>query len=138
MKSTHLPLLLILSLFMVSCDSINKDQLYNVTWELEYISEARITFDGLYPEKKPRISFYKDSGIVEGNDSCNGYSAEFSVQENLITFGEPGPSTLMYCGNGEKVFLSTIKKVTDFNIEEGKLHLKLDGLTIMRFNKISP
>ena len=81
-----------------SCPSAkqnNEDQLYNVTWELEFISGPRIAFEGLYPDKKPKITFNKDSKKAEGNNSCNGYLADFTIEGETISFGNPAPTTMM-------------------------------------------
>jgi hypothetical protein len=43
---------------------------------------------------------------------------------------------MMFCGNGEQEFLSTIKKIDGYNIDaEGKLNLMLGDVPMMRFKK---
>lgn len=95
-----------------SCGGPNsiEEALYGPTWELEYISGPRIAFDGLFPEKKPQITFNKESGKVSGTDSCNGYSADYMLEGSSISFGEPGPTTMMFCGGSERQFLEMMKK----------------------------
>src|SRR6218665_3958733 len=44
------------------------------TWELNYITGPRITFDGLFPNKKPTIIFNTKDNQVSGNNSCNTYT----------------------------------------------------------------
>ena len=139
------PILIITSLVLAiaSCVSIksnhastDNDQLYNATWELEYISGPRIAFAGLYPDKKPQITFNQETHKVEGTNSCNGYSADYTIKKDAISFGEPGPTTMMYCGEGENVFLNMMKKINKFKIDaEGKLNLMLDEVEMMRFHK---
>ncbi|UNZ00165.1 META domain-containing protein [Zhouia spongiae] len=140
MKTTQILFIAIFSLIVSSCTSNKKsqsEQLYNTTWELEYISGPRIAFDGLYPEKKPQITFNKEHQKVEGNNSCNGYTADYTLNEDAISFGEPGPTTMMYCGEGESVFLNMMKKINNFNIDtDGKLNLRLDDVSVMKFHKI--
>ncbi|MBU3821525.1 META domain-containing protein [Flavobacteriaceae bacterium XHP0103] len=124
---------------IIGCQSSKSlaDKLYNTTWELEYIPGPRIAFNGLFPNKKPQITFNKDTNNVEGNNGCNGYLADYTLNENNISFGEPGPTTMMYCGEGEKVFLKTMKQVNKFRFdEEGKLNLMLDDVDMMRFKKV--
>lgn len=112
------------------------ENLYGPTWELEYLSGPRIAFEALFKEKKPQIVFDKTSMRAEGNDGCNGYSAPFTLNVRKISFGEPGPTTMMYCGEGEQFFLQTIKKIETYKIDhEGKLHLMMDDVTMMRFKK---
>lgn len=135
----------IISVFVVilslnACQSTKNmaDALYNTTWELDYISGPRIAFDGLYPNKKPQITFNKTTNAVEGNSSCNGYRADYSLNGNNISFGEPGPTTMMYCGEGEQAFLSMMKKINKYSFDdEGKLVFLLDDVAMMRFKKVN-
>ena len=58
---------------MVLADSCNRsassaNELYGTTWELEYISGPRIAFEGLFPEKKPQITFDQETQKVSGTD----------------------------------------------------------------------
>ncbi|MCK0158890.1 META domain-containing protein [Cellulophaga sp. F20128] len=143
MKQKQILLITILSLVIGSCTAIKTNgnatknsNLYDATWELEYISGPRIAFNGLYPGKKPEITFDKATKKVTGNNSCNGYTADFSLIGDSMSFGEPGPATLMFCGEGEKVFLNMMKKINKFNIDaDGKLNLILDDVALMRFHK---
>lgn len=140
MKNPNILSVVALILFFASCSStknITNENLFNTTWELEYLSGPRIAFDGLYPDKKPQITFNQTSQKVEGHNSCNGYSADYTLDGNNISFGEPGPTTMMYCGEGEKFFLNTIKKVNKYKInEDGQLNLLIDDVPMMRFKKI--
>ncbi len=139
MKMTRI-ILTILLITMSSCVSSKNSRdtnLFNVTWELEFISGPRIAFSGLYPNKKPAITFKKTTKKAEGTNSCNGYSAEYTLDGDAISFGEPGPTTMMFCGNGEKVFLNTIKKINKYTIDaDGKLNLMIDDVVMMRFKII--
>lgn len=127
-------------LITVSCAKKDTaEQLYGTTWELEYISGPRIAFEGLFPDKKPQLTFNKETKKATGNNGCNGYAAEFTLgEENAISFGEPGPTTMMYCGQGEQEFLKTIKKINKYSFDEdGKLNLLMDDVTMMRFKKVT-
>ena len=106
--------------------------LYNTTWELEYISGPRIAFGGLFPEKKPQITFTESGKTAHGTGSCNGFSTSFTVEKNTIKIEEPQAMTMMYCeGGGEKVFLDRMKKVNAFSIDkEHKLNLMIDRADI--------
>ncbi|MCK0161370.1 META domain-containing protein [Allomuricauda sp. F6463D] len=131
-------LLFSVMLLVQSCVSTksNSDALYSSTWELEYISGPRIAFEGLFPEKKPRLTFDKDSGKVTGTDSCNGYSADFELAESSIVFGDPGPTTMMFCGGSERHFLTMMKKIDGYSLKDGKLNLLVGEIPMMRFKKI--
>lgn len=138
-KLSFVLLLLVLVTACNSSKSSSEDALYNTQWELEHLSGPRIAFEGLFPDKKPQITFNKEDRKVTGNSGCNGYSASVTIDGNSISFGEPGPATMMYCGEGENHFKNIIKKVNAYTIdEEGKLHLLIDDVTMMRFKSVTP
>ena len=61
MKKLTLAVVSVLTLLLISCmaskESKSTANIYDATWELEYISGPRIAFEGLYPNKKPQITF---------------------------------------------------------------------------------
>ncbi|MDC7999845.1 META domain-containing protein [Aequorivita todarodis] len=115
----------------------SSEQLYGTTWQLEYMSGPRIAFDGLFPNKKPEITFNKATSEVTGNNSCNGYSAKYTLNGKSISFGEPGPTTMMYCGEGEPQFLNMMKKINGYSFDaDGKLNLMIGEVPMMRFKKV--
>ncbi|WP_299429904.1 META domain-containing protein [uncultured Maribacter sp.] len=132
--------LLVLCVIASACSSLNgkiNENLFNATWELEFISGPRIAFSGMYPDKKPMITFNETTSKVEGSNSCNGYSADYTLSGKEITFGMPGPTTMMFCGNGERVFLTSIKKINAYTIDHlGRLNLMMDGIVMMRFKNV--
>jgi heat shock protein HslJ len=78
-------------------------------WELNYISG--IAFDGVYPNKKPVISFDVVANKVAGNTSCNSFNGALKVDGNKINFNDPMAMTRMACpGEGEAVFVGALKK----------------------------
>ncbi|MBC9798616.1 META domain-containing protein [Sinomicrobium weinanense] len=142
MKHNTLMLVTVLTLLFGACGTVKNEKgndLFGSAWELEYITGKRIAFDGLFPDKKPRISFEKDSGKAMGNSGCNGYSSDYALDGNTLSFGDPGPTTMMYCGEGEPEFLKAIKKVNGYSFDkEGKLNLLMDDLPVLRFKKVIP
>lgn len=138
MKKTYTILTSIIVLIITSCATTKNAELYKTSWELEYISGTKIAFQRLYPNKKPTITFNKEMHKVQGNNSCNGYSANYTIKDSSIYFSEPGPSTMMYCGEGEKTFLNMMEKVNRYNFDDnGKLNLMLDDVTVLRFKKVT-
>ncbi|MBR9914535.1 MAG: META domain-containing protein [Algicola sp.] len=138
MKTKAIFYMLISVLGLVSCEEniTDKEQLYNTSWELEYISGTRIAFEGLYPDKKPILTFDKSTNRVSGNNSCNGYATDVTLEDDQISFGEPGITTMMYCGEGENQFLNMMKKVNKFGFDqEGKLLLYHDDVVLLKFHK---
>ena len=119
-----------------STTNMGDKDLLGTAWELEYLSGPRIAFQGLFPDKKPQITFNPTAQKVEGNSGCNGYSADYTLNGDNLSVGEPGPTTMMYCGEGEKFFLNTIQKVNRYFIDEdGKLNLAINEVPMMRFKK---
>lgn len=54
-----------------------------------------------------------------------------------ISFGVPGPTTLMYCGEGEKIFLAMLKNIKTYNVDEnGKLNFLYANIPMMRFKRV--
>jgi len=138
MKTTYYLLTTIILLTITSCATTKNSKLYGNSWQLEYISGTKIAFEGLYPNKKPQITFNKEKNKVQGNNSCNGYSANYTIKDSSIYFSEPGPSTMMYCGEGEQAFLKMMEKVNRFSFDDnGKLNLMLDDVTVLRFKKVT-
>src|SRR5690606_292836 len=110
--------------------------LYGQTWALEAVTGARSAFEGLFPNNKPRLTFDGQAKRVSGTDSCNGFSADFELQGNDLSFGESGPTTLRFCGGSERQFLDMMEKVDGFAIENDKLNLLSGDLPVMRFKKV--
>jgi len=123
----------------ISCGptkNTNSDKIYEAIWQLEYISGPRISFERLFPDKKPEISFNRETNQVSGNGGCNGYTADYKLHGNKLSFGEPGPTTMMFCGDGELQFLKMMQKVDEFTFDdEGKLNLSVGEVPILRFKK---
>ena len=108
------------------------------TWELNYITGSRIAFGGLYPNKKPTITFDVVNNSVSGNTSCNNFSGQLKVTGNKIDFTGPIAMTKMMCqdGKGENVFVETLKKVNTYTISNGtSLNFIQDDMVVMRFSK---
>ena len=141
MKNNALLFVSVLTLLISSCSTVKSakplDNLSSATWELEYISGPRIAFDGLYPDKKPQITFNTTTNEVSGTASCNGYMAKYTSDGKSIAFGEPGPTTMMFCeGGGEQTFLQMMKKINNYAIDKaGKLNLNIGEVPMMRFKK---
>lgn len=139
MKKQTLLLFALLSVFLISCSTNmmgDNSKLYDNGWELEYITGPRITFQGLFPDEKPVISFNKSTNMVTGTTGCNGYNTQYKMNGKMISFEVPAMTTMRYCGDGEAVFLKTMKEVTNYRITtDGKLELLMNDITMMRFKK---
>ncbi len=108
----------------------------NGTWELNYITGPRIAFQGLYPEQKPSLVFNLPSLEIGGHTSCNPFSTNITLEGYAITFAD-GRSTMMACpGQGEQLFLNTLKKINRYNVSgDTTLTLIMGDIAMMRFVK---
>ncbi len=106
------------------------------TWELTYISGPKIAFEGLYPNKIPAITFDVSGKRVSGNTGCNNFSGELNTNGNSIDFTKAMAMTKMMCpGQGETVFLETLKKINTYSITDSTLNFIMGDIALMRFTK---
>ncbi|WP_343694967.1 META domain-containing protein [Flavobacterium sp.] len=126
-------------LFSCKCKKTDTVSKLDGTWELNYITGPKITFDGLYPNKKPTISFNTKENQVSGNSSCNNYTGKLVIDGNKIDFTQPMAMTKMMCldGQGEQTYMSTLQKITSYDItDDGKrLNFISGDIAMMRFTK---
>lgn len=137
--------LLFLGVVLISCNAskTQKESAVNQlegTWELNYITGPRIAFEGLYPNKKPTINFDLAENRVSGNNSCNSFTGKLILTDNKIDFTQGMAVTKMMCMNGqqgEQVFMSTLPKITSYDITaDGKTLNFISGdIAMMRFTK---
>lgn len=110
----------------------------NGTWQLNYITGPRITFEGLYPGKKPTLLINTSEKIISGNGSCNSYSSVLVADDHKISFKAPIAATMMSCvngGDGEAVYFKTLEKVNAYTITDTTLNLMINDIVLMRFSK---
>jgi len=107
-------------------------------WQLNYISGPRITFDGLYPDKKPFLTFETTKKKISGNTSCNSFSGTFTIDGKQLKFADNLVMTRMACdGDGETTFLHALKNINGYDVTAGyTLTLLMDDVAMMRFTKV--
>lgn len=106
------------------------------TWELNFITTSRMPFKDLYPDKKPTITFNVTEGKINGNTGCNTFLGSLNMDGNKIDFTDPLALSRMACpGQGETVFLESLKKVNTYSIDGKTLSFKTDEVETMRFGK---
>ena len=110
------------------------------SWELDYIAGSTLIFQELYPRKRPTIIFDTLNNLVSGSTSCNNYVGKLIINDPKIDFSNPLAVTKMACldskGNGENLFLETLKNVNNFTFNaDSTLNFKMGDLAMMRFTK---
>jgi len=109
----------------------------NGKWELNYISGPRISFNGLYPDKKPYISFDFAKNELNGNTSCNGFTSKITLKGNIINIAEPKKTKMLCEGGGETAFIEMLKKVNTYSVsaDGNTLNFIMGDIAVMRFIK---
>lgn len=106
-------------------------------WNLNYIS-GPVAFEILYPEKKPFIHFDMKKTAVNGHTGCNSFFGNLAaVDGHKISFSQSMGMTKMLCpGQGEQVFMSTLRKADRFEISNDRQSMTLYGgqVALMRFS----
>lgn len=119
----------------VQVESSSEAHVLNGTWEVDYLSGTRIALNGLFPNKKPTITFDLPSTKANGNSSCNNYNVSFTISGNKIKFGPP-MSTKMACkGGGEAAFFRTLETVTQYSVSDSTLNLIMGDTAMIRLTK---
>ncbi|PZP44971.1 MAG: META domain-containing protein [Pseudopedobacter saltans] len=146
---------LLLASVVVSCDSINKvtnsfskktpqtvvdtpkvSSSIGGRWVLNYITGPRITFAGLFPNKKPYMILDSAKSQVSGNTGCNNFSGPFKVYAGDSIEFKQMATTMMNCadgGQGETLFLGTLDKVSHYRVSGDTLWLRFKKIEAMRF-----
>lgn len=140
MKKITIALSLVMMILFSSCNVLKKSSSNSVvnqdlsgTWVLTYITGPRITFEGLYPEKKPTLTFDLEDKRISGNTSCNSYGGSILLDKDKIKIEKPF-TTMMACpGNGESTYINTLLKVETFKVNNDTLSFYMDDIEVMRF-----
>jgi heat shock protein HslJ len=119
-------------------DAINISMKLNGSWELADIPGARVSVAGMYPNKKPVITFDVNDNKFVGNTSCNNFSGLLVVYGNKISFNKSMAMTKMACqGDGESTFVEALKKIDTFTVNaDNTLSLNSAGIEILRLAKV--
>ncbi|MFD6416478.1 META domain-containing protein [Streptomyces sp. NPDC060194] len=104
--------------------------LTGVTWAVDdmTVDGKRSAAPSAAPDDRaPRISF-DGKGGAEGSYGCNGFSAEVTIKDDVLTL-TPGMSTQMDCGGAVQAFENRLREALT-----GKLTAGIDGnrLTLTR------
>src|SRR5690606_15471438 len=106
------------------------------TWELDYISGPRISFEGLFPTKKPTIEFDVNNSRIHGHGSCNSYNATVELDNHDIKIGAIASTKMLCPHTGEAVFFQTLEKINKFSVSDDQLTLIMGDIAMMRFKKL--
>ena len=137
MKLINQLLMLIVSIFFISCSSGSKvtNLLINDIWILDFVEgvDYNPTPDS---KNRPIIEINLKDNKVTGNTSCNSMNGKVKINGNEIFFSDI-ITTEKYCENSiESDFLIALGMVNKYKIEKLKLNLYRDNDLLLIFQKM--
>lgn len=93
------------------------------TWYLTSIGDIAPTFDSLYSNKKPALTFIAGSNEIKGNNSCNSFTGNYKLQDSSISFSSLTATEIFCEGQGETIFMDALKKFKHWQIKADTLVL---------------
>lgn len=141
-----LPLLLCLLMLATGCSIFKGKRTATNTaipalegsWVLDLLPSPQVSFDSLYPGRKPEISFDLHQQRFNGYTGCNRFNGPLASTGNTISFRGDIVMTYMACrGEGESTFLQNLKRVNRYDISsDGKTLTMIQGdIALMRFHR---
>lgn len=104
------------------------------TWELSYVAVPGGNFDELYARRKPTLTIDAAWKRVSGNTSCNSFNGPLTLDGTTLRFADTMATTRMACpGEGERIFLETLRKVDRYALSGNTLTLLGGDVALMRF-----
>ena len=139
-------IIVVFCLLTAACSSMKKqtetkaDQVATLagTWVLDVVPYTKGTFDSLYPETKPSLSFDPVQKKFTGYSGCNGINGALVADSNAISFKGDIIMTMKACpGDGESVFMENLKRINKYAVSANGKELTLiqGDLALMHFHK---
>jgi heat shock protein HslJ len=136
----------LLCLLITACSSMKKQTVAKSepvatlagTWVLDIIPYTKGTFEALYPESKPSLSFDPAQKSFSGYSGCNNMNGLLVSDSNAISFKGDITMTMKACpGDGESVFMEHLKRINKYAVSaDGKELTLIQGdIALMRFHK---
>lgn len=130
-RSIFVAFAFVASLILAACGAAT-DNLVGKEWQLVAITEKVPAFQGVVPPDqvgKFTINFAKD-GTYTGTADCNQMAGSYTTGASNAMTITPGPTTLMFCGEGsyDVLFTHALERVETYAIANDQLTLGLkDG-----------
>lgn len=108
------------------------------TWILDLVPAPGTSFDSLYPETKPELTFDLQQQRFSGFTGCNRVNGPLVSATRNISFKGDMTMTMMACpGEGENVFLTNLKRINAYSISANGKELTLiqGDIALMHFHK---
>ncbi|HEX5807478.1 MAG TPA: META domain-containing protein [Anaerolineales bacterium] len=128
----YLLLLFVLSLAVSACTSQNSSEALPGSWTLTSYGPAGAPVLAV-ADSGAQLTFNED-GTVTGNSGCNGFSGDYTVEANEITFGQI-VSTLMACEDArmqqEEAVHRVLTDTATYEIEGNTLTLTNNDMVLV-------
>jgi heat shock protein HslJ len=108
------------------------------TWVLDVVPYTKGTFDTLYPDNKPSLTFDLVQKTFTGHTSCNTINGALVADSKAISFNGDIAMTRMACiGDGESVFMENLKRINKYAVSANGKELTLiqGDMALMQFHK---
>ena len=106
----------------------------NGRWELQSLTNTKLTFEALYPDLKPSLAFNLPVMEVMGSTGCNTFSGAIAMDSNHIEFINLVATEKACNGIGEPTFINAMKAVSTFTlVDSNTLELMKADTALLRF-----
>lgn len=102
-------------------------------WQLAFISGPKKSLDELFPRGVPEIILDAEAYTVSGSTGCNRMNGVCRWEQQRITFSQLVTTKMACKGGGEAVFLETLQRINQYDLQKDTLMLQMGTLTMMRF-----
>lgn len=140
-----IPLVILFFTILISCkcsqkakETISNTSKLEGNWILKSIANTQLSFERVYPNKKPKLSIDFENKKVQGNTCCNDFNGKINVNADKINFLGDMAMTKMRClnENGETIFLETLKKIDWWSMPNDTILIFYNNANkLMEFNR---
>jgi heat shock protein HslJ len=128
---------MVAAVIAAGCNSGAASGLTGKTWQLTAITEKVPAFQGVIPaedQAKYTITFATD-GTFAAHADCNSVAGTYTTSGSKMTI-TPGPSTLVYCGDGSfgDLFVHGLSKAESYAIANDQLTITLSDEGTLTFS----
>lgn len=130
---------LYITFLFVSCvssrdGSNNSDEPLRGEWQLAAFPYSFVSFAEIFGQYKPSLQFLS-AGRLKGTTGCNEVTGDYSISGDKMLFTRLVKRTAASCRYNEDLFVNALSQATHYRIEDSRMQLLKDTVTIMVFAK---
>ncbi|MCP9199964.1 META domain-containing protein [Gramella sp. GC03-9] len=119
--------------------TVQKANLIDGSWEVNYMAATPKPMDSLYPRVKPTMIINTEKSQISGTTGCNNFSGSLNIDGNQFNLGDAIALTKKMCPDmtGEEAFMKNLERVDTYSVtEKGQtLNLISGDIAIMRLER---